>query len=1114
MKFKLILFVVVISQIASSIGTAATSVRGKTEILVFEAKSGNYEKAIKGLADLYEKRPNNQNLIGEYITVLSWAEKYEEVSSLVGKLDISAAPDYAIAASALSLRKTEQLEKAEEFYKNGLAKYPHNIEMLSGLIYTYIDMGKLKEARSLFADNENKLKENSEIYKEVQDYIAKTNKRIAIETDKTNAIKLAQKGDFKSAIAIHEELRNLYPENQLLLYDYITILNWKGDFKKSSMLAENVILSSAPDFAYTAVAESFRKSGKLSKGFKVYNEGLVRYPSNPDLLSGLIYTYIDMGKVEEAKYFLEENEVALKANNKAFSEINAYATTQFMDNAIEIDKKRALDFAQKGDFKSAIIIYEELISLYPQKQSLLYDYIAVLNWKEDFIKASKLSDKVRLSLAPEYAYAIIGESYRKSGNIAKSLDVYAKGYKKYPNNFNIVSGFAIITAEMKDINSGYKMLTDFVEANPNFDENKIAPIKRYFASLGIDVENSDEDFKNLALNEFSNYSQDINRPENISDGYLVSEYIPYKNEIQQHYEKARILRTEKKDLAWKSKISNNINELNSIIFNESCIENGACFYEILKIRMYNYFVMNDYEAVLRDYKTLKVRQTPLDNEFLFAVASSFMGIRNPVEAKKIYEEILAKDDNSYKDTLIAKNGIFWSHLESEDLAKAKSTAKDIAKDMNIEIKGCEPISDITTPAYQDNYQDVRYTNILNAQALLFTNNTKCAQEYLEKTLQITPEDDAVIAMTAETLAARGQPFKALEKIKEAQNLYESPGYKFQEANFLIATSQWEKAEEIIKKGESESYYDQGFQRLKKTWDIHNKHELYISFGLSNTDTSNPAVSPDEGITIDTTLYSAPFFHNWRAYAGFRHATGEFAEGSANQKRYTLGTQYRGQHLIANVEVSHDNTETSEYGGAIYGTGIFDDNWSIPFRFSINSINTPLRALKSEITADDAGVGIQYKWNDYRSISAYVNTLRFSDDNDRVELSSRFHQRLLTINEHVLNGNIYLYNSYNSGDDNRPYFNPEMDFSAGFDLQYTGLLWRDYDKSLRHRVSVGAGSYYQKHYGNSLTYSAGYSHIWEITSNVYAEYGYVFKRPVYDGDAEKDHSFYVNFGWRF
>lgn len=92
----------------------------------------------------------------------------------------------------------------------------------------------------------------------------------------------------------------------------------------------------------------------------------------------------------------------------------------------------------------------------------------------------------------------------------------------------------------------------------------------------------------------------------------------------------------------------------------------------------------------------------------------------------------------------------------------------------------------------------------------------------------------------------------------------------------LTLQEWQQAAVLTHDVVEREPQDPGVVRLKRAVDVHNLAELRIA-GSTGID----AEGPDSGkhdVDLTTIVYSPPLKDNWRGFAGFGYADGQFSEG--------------------------------------------------------------------------------------------------------------------------------------------------------------------------------------------------------------------------------------------
>ena len=168
----------------------------------------------------------------------------------------------------------------------------------------------------------------------------------------------------------------------------------------------------------------------------------------------------------------------------------------------------------------------------------------------------------------------------------------------------------------------------------------------------------------------------------------------------------------------------------------------------------------------------------------------------------------------------------------------------------------------------------------------------------------------------------------------------------------------------------------------------------------------------------------------------------------------------------------------------------------------------MRGLLFGITADEYAAKAQYRWHESRSIAASFSYLPFTDGNQRLAGGVTFSERLVNIPGFDLTGRLEAYASSNTLGGLTPYYNPTRDLSLTGGMLVEHVLWRRYDTSLVHALTLDAGLYAEQGYANDWTGTLAYEHRWRFDPLTEFRYGVQLMRRVYDGSVENTLGFTI------
>jgi len=110
------------------------------------AREGHTEQAIEQFKQLVKSHPEVQRYLFDYLQILSWADRDEEVIQQSAKIDVQHAPVYVLEAIAKAARNLSDFKKAEALYRTAMVKAPERLAPKLGLGLLLIDQGQAASA--------------------------------------------------------------------------------------------------------------------------------------------------------------------------------------------------------------------------------------------------------------------------------------------------------------------------------------------------------------------------------------------------------------------------------------------------------------------------------------------------------------------------------------------------------------------------------------------------------------------------------------------------------------------------------------------------------------------------------------------------------------------------------------------------------------------------------------------------------------------------------------------------------------------------------------------------------------------------------------------------------
>jgi biofilm PGA synthesis protein PgaA len=171
-------------------------------------------------------------------------------------------------------------------------------------------------------------------------------------------------------------------------------------------------------------------------------------------------------------------------------------------------------------------------------------------------------------------------------------------------------------------------------------------------------------------------------------------------------------------------------------------------------------------------------------------------------------------------------------------------------------------------------------------------------------------------------------------------------------------------------------------------------------------------------------------------------------------------------------------------------------------YAARDIEASLQARRFGITADSLAAAAVWTPSDGTWLRIGASQFRYDDGNRREQVGVDAAQRLLARPHWLVDGLAGASVSRGSLGEDAQYFNPERDASASLGLRIENISWRRYERHFRQRLELGAGSYWQRDFGQHWVPSAAYRHLWRFATGHAFEYGIAWSRPVYDGNREQ------------
>lgn len=513
-------------------------------------------------------------------------------------------------------------------------------------------------------------------------------------------------------------------------------------------------------------------------------------------------------------------------------------------------------------------------------------------------------------------------------------------------------------------------------------------------------------------------------------------------------------------------------------------------------------VVDEYEALLDE--GIEVPRYVMND-----VASAYLYLRQPEAARDLYQDTLARRDIARDDPnerLASVSGLYYSLIESEDFDTAGATID--------EARASQPTWRRIKGVPQNIPNDLHlYTEQTAALGLFYVDDTEGAERRLTELVDAAPRNVGLRTALANVYRGRGWPRRAEVQLKMAEAL-EPRATEVEAGQGLTALDlqEWRQAELLKNSLAARFPEDLSTKNLAREWTTHQKAELKVNGNLGIA--SDSPVSGSGDLSIDTVLYSAPLNYNWRVFGGGGYATGDFEEGTGHYRWLRTGVEWRGRDLTTELEVStHNYGYGTKPGARVTAAYDLNDQWQIGGSAEWRSRETPLRALRSDISANSLGAYVRWHDSDQREWSFSLAPSRFSDGNHRLVGLISGRERVYTSPKLKADLQLNIAASRNSSDEG-PYYSPRSDLEILPTLNLTHMLYRHYETVLEQYFLLGAGTYTQKDHGTGAIGALGYglryryNDVFDIGATVTG-----VSRP-YDGVREREVRVMLEMTFRF
>jgi biofilm PGA synthesis protein PgaA len=778
-------------------------------------------------------------------------------------------------------------------------------------------------------------------------------------------------------------------------------------------------------------------------------------------------------------------------------------------DAPRAQREAAVIQARHGGAKAGLAVLKVLLQQYPDDPRLLADATIVASWAGDDQFAMDLYARTLTPKDDAGVAEAVGHSARNLHLYNRSLELYRLAHTLEPARWQPRLGEAMALTDLGDYAAAARLMEPLVRRHK--DDKDVLLGQGYLCSrladficsiamyqYYLDQFPNDMDVRSdltLALSHVGSqiiasdlYSRDIVPPVPETDLRLSGAAAGEETNWGQVYAPTRALVRADSEIA--------LARLNGII--AASAPKGQTWTTAQFDRLVALYDLRRNLDVAHAYEDLTAQGIEVPQYALESVAGSYLSLHQPERAEQIYRQLLKlapTDGNLW-------SGLAYAQMESGHAKQALATIDRAYKDAApwLVIAGMSA----TKPN--------RMRLNLEAQAAMMRADVDLLAEQqrrLYSLMAVAPGNENLRWQLAASHLARGWPQHALQESRIAD------GYASKDELPSMTTVQIQEAAGL------RDEVDASIPALRLR-DFDNPEllrflkEVRIERGWQLD--SDAVFAWGSGIQVgssdqhsETHLYTPLFNNRWRAYGHELSDSGNFGAGSAERTRSSVGVRYDYDRQQASAEIGYD-AGTHRVAANLGAALSLDDFWSFRIDGDTDSFDVPLRALTGNVHGRSLDMDLQWRASELRSAHGGLQRVLFSDGNQRAAISGAFIQRLWTTPHWQTSISADEWESTNSLNENRPYFNPSQDFALGPRATVDWLTWHRYDRSFHQKAEIYLAPYWQQHYGAGSSVSINYGAFLKTRQGLEWRWGITWNTQPYDGLNETSTALNAGITW--
>lgn len=478
------------------------------------------------------------------------------------------------------------------------------------------------------------------------------------------------------------------------------------------------------------------------------------------------------------------------------------------------------------------------------------------------------------------------------------------------------------------------------------------------------------------------------------------------------------------------------------------------------------------------------------------VAGSYLALRRPQPAAQLYAEVLAANPDDFDANL----GLLYALIEAEEIDAATEHIDRYA---------------LRLPGRR--HRDGKYNgerlsaDIAADQVRIYGDRLAEAEQRISTRERSIPFNSEARQAAASLALARGWPHQGEQTLRRTLGSDPlNPALHADLAETRLTLQDWSAARASLDNALDLDPENAGVRRARETFRLHDSYELYNDSGYGKGQDIGFLGSRDW--FADTYLYSRPLAESWRIFAHNYSGGADFEGRTTNWIRSGVGAEWRWLDWRLTGEVNGGSDVKAGVSGSARWKP--DDHWTLAATAESVTNQIPLRAVADGISASRASLGADWRQHESRNFAISAAASDFSDGNQRRAVNAAWFERWASGPRWMFETTLGADASRNSLERSVNYYNPARDHSLWLTAAVDTLAWRNYDYSLRQRLALTGGRYWQAGYPSGALQAIEYGHRWELDRALSLRYSIGRSLRPYDGVREGRNFGTLSVLWRF